>query len=96
VAGTNTSTTWRDALCAVIFADKSNIDSQNLRMTPQTTGLRVASIVFALFAIGHIVRLLTHSEVVVGACHIPMWVSVVTLIIAGGLSIWMWRLASKT
>ena len=32
----------------------------------------------------------------VGSHHISMAVSVVALIIAAGLSIWMWRLASKT
>jgi len=64
-------------------------------MNSQTTGLRVASIVFALFALGHIIRLIKHAQVVVGAHHIPMVVSVVALIIAAGLSIWMWRLSSK-
>jgi hypothetical protein len=78
-----------------IFTDKSSIDSNNLRMNSQTTGLRVASIVFALFALGHILRLIKHAQVTVGTHHIPMVVSVVALIIAAGLSIWMWRLSSK-
>jgi hypothetical protein len=64
-------------------------------MNSQTTGIRVASVIFALFALGHIVRLIKHAQVVVGTHHIPMSVSVVALIIAAGLSIWMWRLASK-
>ena len=64
-------------------------------MNSQTTGLRVASLVFALFALGHILRLIKHAQVVVGTHHIPMVASVVALIIAAGLSIWMWRLASK-
>ena len=79
-----------------IFTDKSNIDSKNPRMNSQKTGLRVASIVFALFAVGHILRLIKHAQVTVGTHHAPMWVSVIALIIAGGLSIWMWRLSSKT
>ncbi|PYJ54306.1 MAG: hypothetical protein DME83_00125 [Verrucomicrobia bacterium] len=65
-------------------------------MNSQKTGLRVASIVFALFAVGHILRLIKHAQVTVGTHHAPMWVSVIALIIAGGLSIWMWRLSSKT
>jgi hypothetical protein len=65
-------------------------------MNSQTTGLRVASIVFALFALGHILRLIKHARVIVGTHHIPMVVSVVALIMAAGLSIWMWRLSSKT
>jgi hypothetical protein len=64
-------------------------------MNSQTTGLRVASVIFALFALGHIVRLIKHAQVVVGTHRIPMSVSMVALIIAAGLSIWMWRLASK-
>ena len=79
-----------------ILTDKSNIDSKNPRMNSQKTGLRVASIVFALFAVGHILRLIKHAQVTVGTHHAPMWVSVIALIIAGGLSIWMWRLSSKT
>ena len=79
-----------------ILTDKSNIDSKNPHMNSQTTGLRVASIVFALFALGHILRLIKHAQVTVGTHHAPMWVSVIALIIAGGLSIWMWRLSSKT
>jgi hypothetical protein len=78
-----------------IFTDKSIGDSKNPRVNSQTTGLRVASIVFALFALGHILRLIKHAQVIVGTHHIPMVVSVVALIIAAGLSIWMWRLSSK-
>ncbi len=65
-------------------------------MNSPRTGLRVASIIFALFALGHILRLINHAQVVVGTHRIGMGVSVVALIIAAGLSIWMWRLSSKT
>jgi hypothetical protein len=63
-------------------------------MNSPTTGLRVASIIFALFALGHIARLIKHATVIVGSHHIPMSVSIVALIVAAGLSIWMWRLSS--
>jgi len=63
-------------------------------MSSQASGLRVASVVFALFALGHVVRLVKQTQVMVGSYQIPMWVSVVALIIAGTLSIWMWRLSS--
>jgi hypothetical protein len=65
-------------------------------MNSPTTGLRVASVIFALFTLGHLLRLLKHTPVTIGSHHISMAVSVVGLIIAAGLSIWMWRLASKT
>jgi hypothetical protein len=63
-------------------------------VSSQSTGLRVASIFFAIFAVAHIVRLVKQAYVIFGSTEIPMWVSVVALIVAGGLSIWMWRLSS--
>lgn len=63
-------------------------------MSSQATGLRVASVFFAFFMLGHIVRLFKHAQVTFGATEIPMWVSVVALIVAAVLSIWMWRLSS--
>jgi hypothetical protein len=65
-------------------------------MNSQRTGLRVASIVFALFAIGHVLRLINHTQVVVGSHQIPMGVSWIALIVAAILCIWMWRLASRS
>jgi hypothetical protein len=44
-----------------------------------------------MFALGHLVRLISHAKVVVAGHHIPMWASVVALIVAGLLSFWMWR-----
>jgi uncharacterized membrane protein YecN with MAPEG domain len=64
-------------------------------MNSQKTGLRVASIVFALFAIGHVLRLINHAQVTVGTHTISMGVSWVALIIAAILCIWLWRLSSR-
>jgi Flp pilus assembly protein TadB len=63
-------------------------------MSSQETGLRVASIIFGIFAIGHLVRLINQAPVMVGSHQIPMGVSWVALIIAVVLCIWLWRLAS--
>jgi hypothetical protein len=63
-------------------------------MSSPKTGLRVASIVFAIFALGHLLRLINHAQVMVGTHHISMGVSVIALIVAALLSIWMWRLSS--
>jgi uncharacterized membrane protein YecN with MAPEG domain len=63
-------------------------------MNSQRTGLRVASIVFALFAIGHVLRLINHCQVTIDTHNIPMSVSWVALIVAALLSIWLWRLSS--
>ena len=62
-------------------------------MNSQTTGLRVASVVFGLMAIAQLVRLLMHPEVLVAGYSMPLWPSVLALIILGGLSLWMWKLA---
>ena len=63
-------------------------------MNAQATGLRVAALVFALVAIGHLWRLFAKAQVVIGTTQIPMWISVAGLVVAGTLSIWMWRLSS--
>jgi uncharacterized membrane protein YecN with MAPEG domain len=63
-------------------------------MNSQKTGLRVASILFGLFAIGHLLRLINQIPVQVGSHQIPMSLSWVALIIAAILCIWLWRLAS--
>jgi hypothetical protein len=59
----------------------------------QTTGLRVASVVFGLMAIAQLVRLLVRPEILVAGYSVPLWPSVLALIILGGLSVWMWQLA---
>jgi len=63
-------------------------------MSSPRTGLRVASIIFGIFAIGHLVRLINQAQVTVGTLTIPMGVSWIALIVAAILCIWLWRLAS--
>jgi hypothetical protein len=65
-------------------------------MNSQRTGLRVASIIFGIFAIGHLVRLLKQAQVTVGTCTIPMGVSWIALIVAAILCVWLWRLSNPT
>jgi hypothetical protein len=73
---------------------KAEAGSQNAPMSSQASALRVASVIFALFAIGHVLRLVKQAQVTVGTYQVPMWASVVALIIAAILSTWMWRLSS--
>jgi uncharacterized membrane protein YecN with MAPEG domain len=63
-------------------------------MNSPTTGLRVASVIFGIFAIGHLLRLINHAQVTVGTHTIPMGVSWIALIVAVILCIWMWRLSN--
>jgi uncharacterized membrane protein YecN with MAPEG domain len=65
-------------------------------MNSPKTGLRVASIIFGIFAIGHLLRLIKNAQVIVGSHTIPMGLSWVALIVAAILCIWMWRLASRS
>jgi hypothetical protein len=62
-------------------------------MNSQTTGLRVASILFGLMAIAQLGRLLIRPEVLVAGYVMPLWPSALAFIILGGLSLWMWKLA---
>jgi hypothetical protein len=62
-------------------------------MNSQMTGLRVASVVFALMVIAQLVRLVIRPEVLVAGHPMPLWPSVLAFIMLGGLSLWMWTLA---
>jgi hypothetical protein len=58
-------------------------------MNSPRTGLRVASVIFAIFALGHLLRLINHAQVTVGTLTIPMGVSWIALIVAAILCVWL-------
>ncbi len=62
-------------------------------MNSQRFGLRVAALLFALFALGHLLRLLSRAEVIVDTQTIPLWISAPLAVIAALLSLWMWKLS---
>ena len=47
--------------------------------------------VFGLVALLHVLRLVFGWEVTIQGSIVPMWVSVVGVIIAGGLAVMLWR-----
>ena len=51
----------------------------------------VAVIFLALIALMHLFRVALRSQVTIGGTDIPMWMSVVACIFAGGLAIMLWR-----
>lgn len=51
----------------------------------------IAAGVFALVALGHLLRAVFGLEVVVGHVAVPLSVSVVATILAGGLALMVWR-----
>lgn len=55
--------------------------------------LCVAGIIFGLVALVHLYRLFDHFNLVVGTTEIPVWANIVGVIVAGGLSIWMFSSA---
>ncbi len=52
---------------------------------------KIASILLALIAILHLVRVLQQSTVLIDDYSIPMWVSIVGFIVPAILSIGLWR-----
>ena len=60
-----------------------------------TTGLRVASFVFALITVAQLLRLVTGAEVVVAGHALPLWPSALAILVFGGLSGWLWSLAGR-
>jgi hypothetical protein len=61
----------------------------------QKTFSVVAGVVFAVVALLHLVRIYMNWTVVVGHWSIPMWVSWVGLIVAGGLAFFGLRLSAR-
>ena len=57
-------------------------------MRPFTT---IAVFVFALVALVHLLRVFAGWEVVVAGIVIPMWLSWIGVLFAGGLAVMVWR-----
>jgi hypothetical protein len=64
-------------------------------MNAQTLGLRVAGTIFGLMCLAQLARLATKAEIVVAGHPLPLWPSAVAVLVAGGLSVWLWRLSSS-
>lgn len=63
-------------------------------MNSQKVGLHVAALLFALFALGHLFRLVNQTQVIIGSQTIPLWISAPIALVAALLSLWMWKLAA--
>ena len=55
----------------------------------------IAVVIFALVGLFHLVRYFLGWEVVVNAVVIPVWISPFGFVIAGGLSLMLWREMKK-
>jgi hypothetical protein len=65
-------------------------------MTGQRFGLKVAGLLFAIFCVAHIVRLVSQVDIQIAGRVIPLWPSAVAAIFAAALSIWFLTLARRT
>ncbi len=54
--------------------------------------LQISGTLFGLIALGHVLRLFRQWPVDLAGYPLPLWVSWLGLVIAGGLSIWAMRL----
>ncbi len=61
-----------------------------MSLQEKNNALRLSALVFALIALVHLLRLLLGWDMILGAFEAPQWVSLIALIIAGGLAWWMW------
>jgi len=57
--------------------------------------LIVAGVIFTIVAIGHLLRLINHWEVIIGGWNIPSSLSVVAVIVGAILAIWMFKSAAR-
>ncbi len=51
----------------------------------------LATLLLALVAVGHLLRVVYQFPLIVGSVAIPMSASVVAVFITGGLAIWLWK-----
>ncbi len=51
----------------------------------------IAIIVFVLVSLLHLLRYFLGWEIIINAVVIPMWVSLLGFVIAGGLAFMLWR-----
>ena len=52
----------------------------------------MASVMFGLLALGQLTRVLIRPEVLVAGHLVPLWPSVLAIVILASLSLWMWKL----
>jgi len=57
--------------------------------------LAVTRTLFALIALFHLTRVLTHSSAVIGGWVAPLWLSGLGFLVAGALSVWSAQLSRR-
>jgi len=62
----------------------------------EKTFATIAAVIFALVALLHLLRLVMGWSVVIDSWTVPMWVTWVGLVVAGGLTYYGTRLAMRS
>ena len=62
----------------------------------EKTFVTIATVIFALVAVLHLLRLVIGWSIIIDTWTVPMWVSWVGLVVAGGLSYCGARLAMRS
>ena len=57
--------------------------------------LRVSGTLFGLIALGHLLRLLFSWPAEVADWVVPLWLSLIGLLLSGALALWAFRLARR-
>jgi hypothetical protein len=60
-------------------------------MTGSKPFTMIAVLIFAVMALLHAYRLVTHFQIILGSHTIPIWVSYVGVVVAGGLALMIYR-----
>ena len=56
-----------------------------------TQPTRIAAILLTAVAIAHLARVVLGIEATVAGTAVPMWVSIVATVVAGGVALMLWR-----
>lgn len=67
---------------------------KEIDMKSQILGLRIASAIFWLIALAQLARLLIRPEVLIEGHVLPLWPSVLAVVILGSLSLWLCKLST--
>lgn len=59
----------------------------------QKTALRIGAVLFGIIGFLHILRLVNKWDAVIGGWNVPLWLSVVAVVVSIGLSYWYWKLS---
>jgi len=58
-------------------------------MNNQVFALQIAAVVFLVVCLGHVLRLIFRIKVTIGNFVVPLWFSLVGILVSLSLSLWM-------